>query len=99
MAAEHGFETRGRGMMRGINVGSGELADAVTTACFDAGLSIETSGAHGQVVKILAPLLIDDPLPASGLDILETRLREAVDDAFPLPAKYTPPTPTNTPPH
>src|SRR3546814_20670176 len=25
MAAEHGFETRGRGMMRGINVGSGEL--------------------------------------------------------------------------
>src|SRR3546814_6655291 len=32
MARDHGFETRGRGMMRGINVGSGELADAVTTA-------------------------------------------------------------------
>src|SRR3546814_9560902 len=82
MAAEHGFETRGRGMMRGINVGSGELADAVTTACFDAGLIIETSGAHGEVVKILAPLIIDDALLASGLDILETRLREAVADDF-----------------
>src|SRR3546814_1313179 len=65
-------------MMRGINVGSGELADAVTTACFDAGLIIETSGPHGEVIKILAPLVIDDALLAQGLDILETRLREAM---------------------
>src|SRR3546814_13662436 len=90
MAAEHGFETRGRGMMRGINVGSGELADAVTTACFDAGLIIETSGAHGEVVKILAPLIIDDALLASGLDILETRLREAVADDFAVAAESAP---------
>src|SRR3546814_19098838 len=43
MARDHGFDTRGRGLMRGINVGSGELADPVTTACLDAGLLIETS--------------------------------------------------------
>src|SRR3546814_15257127 len=87
MAAEHGFETRGRGMMRGINVGSGELADAVTTACFDAGLIIETSGAHGEVVQILAPLIIDHPLLASGLAILETRPHEAVADEFAVAAE------------
>ena len=45
MAAEHGLSTRGRGMMRGLDVGSGELADAITAACFERGLIIETSGA------------------------------------------------------
>src|SRR3546814_3417874 len=29
MAAEHGFETRGSGLMRGIHVGSGELAQEI----------------------------------------------------------------------
>src|SRR3546814_11730973 len=99
MAAEHGFETRGRGMMRGINVGSGELADAVTTACFDAGLIIENSGAHGEVVKILAPLIIDDALLASGLDILATRPREAVADDFAVAAEYAPHSQATIHPH
>jgi diaminobutyrate-2-oxoglutarate transaminase len=78
IAAEHDFEVRGRGMMRGINVGSGELAAAVTAACFDAGLIIETSGAHDEVIKVLAPLIIDDALLGAGLDILETKIREAM---------------------
>lgn len=78
IAAEHGFETRGRGMMRGVNTGSGELASAVTAACFDAGLIIETSGAHDEVIKVLAPLIIDDATLATGLDILETKIRQAM---------------------
>ena len=78
IAAEYGFETRGRGMMRGINTGSGELAGAVTSACFDAGLIIETSGAHDEVIKVLAPLVIDDATLGVGLDILETHIRKAV---------------------
>jgi len=69
---------RGRGMMRGVNLGSGELAAAVTAACFDAGLIIETSGAHDEVVKVLAPLVIDDAILAAGLDILETHIRDAM---------------------
>ena len=77
IAAEHGFETRGRGMMRGVNVGSGELASTVTAACFDAGLIIETSGAHDEVIKVLAPLVIDDAVLGTGLDILETKIRQA----------------------
>ena len=71
MADEHGLSTRGRGMMRGIDVGSGEVAAAITGAAFRKGLIIETSGAHDEVVKVLAPLVIEDELLAEGLDILE----------------------------
>lgn len=78
MAAEHGLSTRGRGMMRGIDVGSGEIASIVTASCFERGLIIETSGAHDEIVKVLAPLIIDDALLSAGLDILETSIREAM---------------------
>ena len=78
LAAEHGLSTRGRGMMRGIDVGSGEVAAAVTAACFDRGLIIETSGAHDEIVKILAPLIIDDAQLSAGLDILDISIREAL---------------------
>lgn len=71
MAEAHGLETRGRGMMRGIVLPNGELAAKVTAACFDRGLIIETSGADDEVVKVLAPLNIDDEIFAKGLDIVE----------------------------
>lgn len=76
IAKEHRLSTRGRGMMRGIDVGSGEIASAITSACFDRGLIIETSGAHDEIVKVLAPLTIDDALLGAGLDILEQAVRE-----------------------
>lgn len=75
MATEHGLTTCGRGMMRGIDVGSGQVAEAITGACFDAGLIIETSGAHGEIVKVLAPLVIEDDLLEQGLTILERAIR------------------------
>lgn len=87
IVTEHGFEVRGRGMMRGINVGSGELAASVTAACFDAGLIIETSGAHDEVIKVLAPLVIDDAVFGAGLDILETRIREAMATDYAVAAE------------
>ena len=71
MAERHDLSTRGRGMMRGIDVGTGEAASAITEACFAQGLIIETSGAHDEIVKVLAPLVIDDALLSAGLDILE----------------------------
>jgi diaminobutyrate-2-oxoglutarate transaminase len=78
IAEEHGMSTRGRGMMRGIDVGSGEIAAAITAACFERGLIIETSGAHDEVVKVLAPLIIDDAVLEQGLDIVESCIRETV---------------------
>lgn len=78
LAEKYDFSTRGRGMMRGIHVGTGEMASAITTACFNRGLVIETSGAHDEVVKVLAPLVIDDALLSAGLDILEHSIRETL---------------------
>ncbi|WP_150295395.1 diaminobutyrate--2-oxoglutarate transaminase [Sphingobium estronivorans] len=78
MAAEHGLSTRGRGMMRGINAGSGEIAAQVTSACFNQGLIIETSGAHDEIVKVLAPLIIDEAQLSAGLNILEQSIRVAL---------------------
>lgn len=82
MAKEHGLTTRGRGMMRGIDVGSGEVASAVTSACFGEGLIIETSGAHDEIVKVLAPLTIEDSVLDGGLDILEQAIRAALSPAY-----------------
>lgn len=87
MAAEHGLSTRGRGMMRGIDAGSGEAADSITAACFEQGLIIETSGAHGEIVKVLAPLVIDDAVLSAGLDILERNIRETLGVAYSVAAE------------
>ncbi len=87
MAAEHGLSTRGRGMMRGLDVGSGEIAAAITAACFEQGLIIETSGPHDEIVKVLAPLTIDDAVLAAGLDILERSVRGALSANYRVAAE------------
>src|SRR3546814_14881768 len=61
-------------MFRGIDVREGETASAICAACFEQGLIIETSGAHGEVVKVLAPLTIEDAQLDAGLDILAKAL-------------------------
>src|SRR5690606_25063563 len=78
MAAALGLSTRGRGMMRGLNVGSGQTAERITKAAFARGLIIETSGPDDEIVKVLAPLTIDDGLLSHGLDILEGCVRTII---------------------
>ncbi|MEN3974249.1 diaminobutyrate--2-oxoglutarate transaminase [Emcibacter sp. SYSU 3D8] len=78
MAEEHNLAVLGRGMMRGLDVGSGEVAAQITQAAFKKGLIIETSGPNDEVIKVLAPLVITEELLDSGLDILETSVREAL---------------------
>ena len=51
-----GATLKGRGLMQGVDVGSGDLAGEICARAFDKGLIIETSGAHDEVVKVLAPL-------------------------------------------
>lgn len=70
IAIKTGGKVKGRGMFRGVDVGSGELADEICRECFANGLIIETSGAFGEVVKVLAPLTIEVGLFERGLDIL-----------------------------
>ena len=77
--AEGGLSSRGRGMIHGLDCGSGELATQITTTCFAEGLVIETSGADGQVVKCLSPLTITDDELERGLGILERSVATALD--------------------
>ena len=65
-------------MMRGLNVGSGAVAGEITKTAFARGLMIETSGPHDEVVKVLAPLTIDEDALKRGLDILEACVREVI---------------------
>ncbi|MEH6717788.1 MAG: diaminobutyrate--2-oxoglutarate transaminase [Aurantimonas endophytica] len=78
IAATYGFTLRGRGMMRGIDTGTGDVAEAICRACFRQGLIIETSGAHDEVVKVLAPLTIHQRQWAAGLDVLEMAFDEVL---------------------
>ncbi len=71
-----GARVKGRGMMRGVDVGSGALAEAICATCFERGLIIETSGAEDEVVKVLAPLTIPMEQFGAGLDILEGAVAE-----------------------
>ena len=61
---------RGRGMLRGIALTSGDLAGRVSSAAFERGLVIETAGPRGEVLKCLPPLVISDSDLDAGLDIL-----------------------------
>ncbi|WP_105103094.1 diaminobutyrate--2-oxoglutarate transaminase [Microbulbifer pacificus] len=70
--------TRGRGMFRGLNCVSGELADKITSEAFRNGLVIETSGADDHVVKTLCPLTISDDNLKKALDIVEAAVAKVL---------------------
>ncbi len=60
----------GRGLIWGIHLENGEMAENVSKIAFNKGLIIETCGNHGQVLKILPPLVIEPSHLTQGIDIL-----------------------------
>jgi diaminobutyrate-2-oxoglutarate transaminase len=68
---------RGRGLMQGLAFRHPELTGSITALAFQNGLIIETSGGRDEVVKLLAPLTIEQEKLLAGLDMLE----QAVVDA------------------
>lgn len=73
-----GAYLKGRGLMRGVDVGTGDLAGAICKRAFDGGLIIETSGNEDQVVKVLAPLTTPDARLSRGFDILLDAARDVL---------------------
>ncbi|MGE0407849.1 MAG: diaminobutyrate--2-oxoglutarate transaminase [Amphiplicatus sp.] len=71
---------KGRGMMLGLDMKTGERAARVTRAAFRKGLVIETSGGDDEIVKCLAPLTIDEADLKAGLDMLASAVSEAVSN-------------------
>ncbi|WP_411957885.1 diaminobutyrate--2-oxoglutarate transaminase [Paracoccus homiensis] len=70
---------KGRGLMRGVDVGSGELAEKICGRAYDKGLVIETSGSEDQVVKVLAPLTTPVDTFNKGFDIVIEAAREVLE--------------------
>ncbi|MDH4392764.1 MAG: diaminobutyrate--2-oxoglutarate transaminase [Aquabacterium sp.] len=73
-----GAYCKGRGMMQGLHVGTGALADAICKLCFERGLIIETSGPNDEVVKILAAVNTPSDVLEQGLAILRRSVEDAV---------------------
>ncbi|NDW00426.1 diaminobutyrate--2-oxoglutarate transaminase [Salipiger sp. PrR002] len=65
-----GAYLKGRGLMRGVDVVSGDLAGDICAEAFKRGLIIETSGADDEVVKVLAPLTTSEETFRKGFEIL-----------------------------
>ncbi|MCL4122151.1 UNVERIFIED_CONTAM: hypothetical protein GTU68_027330 [Idotea baltica] len=65
-----GAKVKGRGLMQGVDVGSGDLASRICARAYETGLVIETSGSEDHVVKVLAPLTTPEETLRDGFDIL-----------------------------
>lgn len=69
-------DVRGKGLFIGAEFRDadgeplGDLVSEIQTACFEAGLLIWTAGRHGNVVRLLPPLVVTEEQAATGLDIL-----------------------------
>jgi diaminobutyrate-2-oxoglutarate transaminase len=77
-------ESRGRGLMHGLDLGAEGLALDVVRRAFREGLVIETSGPDDRVLKLLPPLTIPVDDLAFGLDVIEA----AIDAAVPQCAEW-----------
>jgi 4-aminobutyrate aminotransferase-like enzyme len=71
-------EVRGLGPMLAFEYEhqSPDLAAATTAAARERGLILLSCGLHGNVVRILVPLVVSDEDLAQGLDILEESIQE-----------------------
>ncbi|MFT4569430.1 MAG: diaminobutyrate-2-oxoglutarate transaminase [Hyphomicrobiaceae bacterium] len=80
LAATHGGEHRGRGLIQGLAFENRNVASAISRACFERGLVIETAGPDDEVLKLLPSLTIDVPMLVSGLDIIAESMSEVFAD-------------------
>ncbi|HSM20517.1 MAG TPA: aminotransferase class III-fold pyridoxal phosphate-dependent enzyme, partial [Hyphomicrobiales bacterium] len=76
------MSVKGRGMMRGLDIKSGDIAEQIVEKAFDHGLVIETSGPNDEVVKCLAALTISENELVEGLDILEQAVEAVMADVI-----------------
>lgn len=76
-------EIRGIGAMRGLTLvdpdgsPSPETAAGISRHCFENGLITLVCGIHGNVIRVLMPLVITDDQLQKGLDIMEAGLAKA----------------------
>ncbi|HAH49049.1 MAG TPA: diaminobutyrate--2-oxoglutarate transaminase [Planctomycetaceae bacterium] len=75
------LEVRGRGMIWGLACQEyPQLPDMISAEAFKRNLIIETSGTDSHVLKILAPLTIEDDQLLQGLDIVADCFKAVLSD-------------------
>jgi diaminobutyrate-2-oxoglutarate transaminase len=72
---ESGLIAKGRGLARGLEFPSGEIAGKVCAAAFERGLLMETSGPDSEVAKLLPPLTLTDAEVGEGLEIIDASVK------------------------
>lgn len=75
------LQLRGKGMIMGLDVGSGERAAAIVQACFANGLIVASCGIGGQVLKLIPPLTIPEADLIAGLTIIANATRTVMEEA------------------
>lgn len=75
-------DVRGRGAMMAIELADpgtlsprADLAQSISAACHAAGVLTLTCGTHGNVIRLLPPLVIDQAVLRTGLDVLTAAIR------------------------
>ncbi|NIZ15566.1 diaminobutyrate--2-oxoglutarate transaminase [Phaeobacter sp. HF9A] len=76
-----GARLKGRGLMQGVDVGSGDLAGEICARAYSRGLIVETSGPNDEVVKILAPLTTPEAILVEGFSILTAATRDVLNSS------------------
>lgn len=75
-------KVKGRGMMLGLDVGTGELSSTIAKECFKHGLMIESCGPNDEVLKLLAPLTTPDEVLVEGLNIIKQAIETVCLEAL-----------------
>jgi diaminobutyrate-2-oxoglutarate transaminase len=69
---------KGRGLMAGISFDDPAVAQEIAAEAVGMGLLIETAGSHGEVVKLLPPLTIEEQVLIEGLRRLQAAIRRVL---------------------
>jgi 4-aminobutyrate aminotransferase/(S)-3-amino-2-methylpropionate transaminase len=88
MKARHDVvgDVRGRGCMRALELVSDrstkepvspDRVTAVLRACLEKGVIVISAGTYGNVIRLLPPLTIDEPLLSQALELLDEALKSA----------------------
>ncbi len=75
------IQIRGKGMIYGIDVASGDHAKEIVSECFNAGLLVSACGTGGRVIKLIPPLTIPEEDLQEGLAILLEKTTQVIEGA------------------
>jgi diaminobutyrate-2-oxoglutarate transaminase len=75
---EANLRAKGRGLARGLEFQTGDLAGRVCAAAFERGLLMETSGPDGEVMKLLPPLTLSDDELTEGLAVIDESIKSVL---------------------